>query len=68
VELGVGSFKQHGLSILGKFCTIAEMKNKVKEEENWLAQCGFSSSELISLKDALWHKEPNESFAKLHKG
>ena len=56
---GIGQFSEQGLITLKQFCTIAETKDKVSSEANWLAQLKCSSADLGRLQEALWHHPGN---------
>lgn len=52
---GVGQFSENALSVLTRFCAIADMYRKVSVEANWLSQMKCSPGDLVRLQDALWH-------------
>ena len=52
---GVGQFSENALSVLTRFCAIADMYRKVSVEANWLSQMKCSPGDLMRLQDALWH-------------
>ena len=52
---GIGQFSENALSVLTRFCAIADMYRKVSVEANWLSQMKCSSGDLVRLQDALWH-------------
>jgi hypothetical protein len=62
---GVGDFNEQSLSILKKFCNIAETNKKVSAEANWLAQVDCSFSEMVNLDNVLWHTSPNHPIVSL---
>ena len=52
---GHGQFSENALSVLKRFCTIAETSHKVSAEADWLLQMKFSPGDLVQLQDVLWH-------------
>ena len=52
---GHGQFSENALSVLKRFCTIAETSRKVSAEADWLLQMKFSPGDLVQLQDVLWH-------------
>jgi hypothetical protein len=52
-----GHFSRDGLTVLRKYCEIAEVKSKICDEENWLDRQndGISFADTNSIKDLLWN-------------
>ena len=47
---GVGQFSENALSVLTRFCAIADMYRKVSVEANWLSQMKCSPGDLVRWK------------------
>ena len=52
---GHRQFLEKALSVLKRFCKIAELSRKVTAEADWLLQMKFSPRDLVQLQDVLWH-------------
>lgn len=63
----VGMFSDDGLSVLSKFCQIAQLSRKVDEERQWLSKFigVYNESELSQVKDVLWNKQATYPLVKV---
>ena len=61
---GVGQFSENALSVLTRFCAIADMYCKVSVEANWLSKMKCSPGDLVHLQDALWHHPTTQPILK----
>lgn len=58
---GFGNFDENGLLLLQKYCELAEIQAKVKEEQGWMAPLdGITVEETQQITEALWQNLPTK--------
>jgi len=64
---GEEQFSENALSILKRYCTIADTHHKVSAEARWLLQVKCSPGEMVKLQNTLWHHPASSPILKYGK-